>query len=490
MIGIRAGLAVTIGPVIAIWVGCASAQSNESARIARVEHGLLPTVAVRGQRDTAYALADRMQRYRVPGVCIAVIDGGRLAWARAYGVTEVGGAQPVDTTTLFQAGSISKAITSVAALRFVDRGRVGLDEDVNQRLRSWKVPDTALTGSRPVTLRGLLSHGAGLNVPSFPGYVRGTRIPTILQVLEGTAPSNTPPVRVEIAPGSEWRYSGGGLTVVQQLLSDVSRRSFDDVVRDEVFRPAGMTQSTTEQPLPASRAPHAATGHSAGRAIEGRWRVYPEIAAAGIWSTAPDLARFGLAVGGAVRGNGLLKPATAQDMVTRQIGGWGLGFALEGSGDSMVVSHDGSTSGFTARVLVLPATGQGIAVMTNGESEALISEIMRAVAHEYGWPVRRRIEKTVGAVDPAGYAELVGQYRVTLGERTFDFTVSTSGEGPRRTLLITGPGGQPGELLPISPFRFFSRDTGNEFTFVREGNQIPMMLLDQQGQRFEARRMP
>ena len=465
---------------------------RDAARIARVERGLLPTVAVRGRRDTTYLLADRMRRYRVPGVSIAVIEKGRVAWARAHGSIDSGGAQRVDTTTLFQAGSISKAITAVAALRCVERGLLRLDEDVSLRLSAWKIPDHEWSARRPVTLRGLLSHGAGLNVPSFPGYAAGTPIPTVLQVLRGAPPANTPPVRVEIEPGAEWRYSGGGITVVQQLLTEVTGSTFAELLRETVLERAGMKATTAEQPLSAARATSAATGHSAGRPIAGRWRVYPEIAAAGLWSTAPDLARFGVAVMGAIRGDRatLLRTDPAREMVTRQMGNWGLGFALGGAGDSATVGHDGSTAGFAARVLVIPATGQGIAVMTNGESDALIDEIMRAVAREYAWPARPRIEKTVAAVDVSAYVALAGRYRVDLGDRAVDFTVIVEGSGDGRRLLIAGPSGQPGELLPLSAQRFFSRDTGNEFTFEAEGNAIARMLIDQQGQRFAARRLP
>jgi CubicO group peptidase (beta-lactamase class C family) len=307
----RATLAAVVIGVGALFVACGGCSrvaiepgqaAGDTTRMARVERGLLPAVAVRGRPDTAYVLPDRMRRYGVPAVSIAVIDGGRLAWSRAYGVLEAGGGQPADTSSLFQAGSISKAIAAVAALRCVERGLLALDEDVNLRLRAWKVPRSQWSSARPVTLRGLLSHGSGLNVPSFPGYPSHAAIPTVPQVLEGAPPANTPPVRVETEPGAEWRYSGGGMTVVQQLIADVSGRPFADVVRETVLAPAGMTHTVTEQPLSPAHAASAATGHAAGAPVVGRWRVYPELAAAGVWSTAPDLARFGLAMLHAIRG--------------------------------------------------------------------------------------------------------------------------------------------------------------------------------------------
>ena len=454
---------------------------SEAARIARIEHGLLPTVAVRGRGDTTYTLSDRMKRFGVPGVSLAVIDQGRLAWARAWGVIDSGGAR-VDTATLFQAGSISKAITAVAALRLVDRGVLRLDDDVNQKLTTWKVPASDRTRDRPVTLRGLLSHGAGFNVPSFPGYGAGMPVPTLLQVLDGAVPANTQPVRVVVVPGTEWRYSGGGYSVVQQLIEDATGRTFTEVLREDLFAPAGMTRTLAAQPLPAPLASSAAIGHSGGAR---RSNVYPELAAAGLWSTAPDLARFGVSVVRTIQREpgALLTPGTARDMVTRQIGEWGLGFALGGgAGDSLTVAHGGSTVGYVARVIVLPATGQGLAIMTNGESEALIDEIQRSVAREYAWPVRPRVEKQVATVEPATFAALTGLYRVVLGDRNVDFRVEVDGD----RLILIGPSGRPGELLPLSGLQFFSQDTGNEFSFTREGHAITGMVIDQQGQRFTA----
>ena len=173
-------------------------------------------------------------------------------------------------------------------------------------------------------------------------------------------------------------------------------------------------------------------------------------------------------------------------MLSRQLGDWGLGFALSGAGDSASFGHHGSTAGYTARLVVLRGTGQGIAVMTNGESEALIDEITRSVAREYRWPVPPRVEKSVAKVDPAAYAALAGRYRVTVGERAFDFVVTVN--GPR--LLITGPSGRPSELLPESALRFFFQDSGNEFTFVREEpGRVTSMVIDQQGERYTARRL-
>ncbi|MBC7789376.1 MAG: beta-lactamase family protein [Anaerolineae bacterium] len=434
-------------------------------RIGRIERGLLPAIAVRGRADTTFVLADRLRRYGVPAVSIAVIDGGRVVWARAYGKVEAGRSEPVDTTTLFQAGSIGKMVTSVAALRLVDEGVLKLDENVNNRLAAWKVPESALTSDSPVTLRRLLSHGAGVGVASFyPGYKPGEPVPSLRQVLDGLPPATNPPVRVEIKPGTEWRYSGGGTSIVQQLLVEVTKTDFPSFMQRVVLEPAGMRRSTFVLPETTDLRGHATAHSPADAPVPGRWRTHPELAAAGMWSTPSDLAQFGVMLLNVKRGASatILKPGTALKMLTRQIGSWGLGVALSGgSGDSATFGHEGSTVGFTSRLLLFGETGQGVAIMTNGESEALINEITRSVASEYKWPVRSRPEKLVARVDPAGFAALAGKYRIRLGERIIDVSVTTDGQH----LFFIGSSGRPAAHAP-------SRQTSVLFPGIRHGDHL------------------
>lgn len=499
-------IAVTCAGVGLSAVACAGAKANApelqarassaaidtslATRIQRVERGLLRAIAVMEGADTGLALAARMRRFHVPAVGIAVISNGRLAWARGYGVLEAASSQRVDTATLFQAGSISKAVTAVGAMRLVERGTLSLDEDVNRRLKSWKLPPSPGTAGRPATLRTLLSHTAGLNVPSFGGYEAGALMPTVLQILRGEAPANTPAVAVEGTPG-EWSYSGGGTMVVQQLMSDATHLAFASLMHQLILEPAGMRRSTFDQPLAPERVGNAAAGHTAAGPLPGRWRTYPELAAAGLWSTPSDLARFGAALLqslGPIGSGTLLYEASLREMLIRRQGGWGLGFVVSGTGDSVIFGHDGSTAGFTSRLLLRAATRDGLVVMTNGESEALIDEIVRSVAREYGWPEESRPPKTVVAVDATHLPALAGVYRVELGERHFDFTVTVGGG----RLMMASGGGTPAEILPSSDTHFFSPDTGSEVIFVREGAKAAtaFTLVQSGGGRFTAKRLP
>jgi len=384
------------------------------ARIARVEQGLTTRIVVKGATGRKMSLMERMAYHQVPAVSIALINDGRVEWARAYGVAEVGGTRPVDPATLFQAGSISKAITAIGTLQLVEQGKLALDGEANRQLLSWKIPDNAFTRQRPVTLRMLLNHSAGTTVHGYDGYARGEPLPTLHQTLEGIAPAKADPVRVDVLPGSLWRYSGGGYSIIQQLMEDASGQPFATFIGHGVLEPLRMADSTFAAPLPPAREGNAASGHDdQGHVIEGRWRNYPESAPAGLWSTPRDLAQVVLAVqqAGAGRAGAILSPETARTMLTRGLGEYGLGFFVEDLGDRTSFSHSGGVAGYRAQLYGYTGTGQGVVVMTNSDSgAALIDEILCSIAEEYGWPEFKVVEKTPGVVDVAVNRQAAGEY--------------------------------------------------------------------------------
>jgi CubicO group peptidase (beta-lactamase class C family) len=294
--------------------------ASPAKRITHIENAILQEPLLRSATPVALPLADLMAQHSVPGVSIAVINDGALEWARGYGVRETGQPGPVTPDTLFQVCSISKPVAALAALRLVQEGRIDLDENVNHYLTSWCIPANGDWQPR-VTLRHLLSHGAGLTQHGFPGYNRRALLPTLRQVLDGEPPANTGPVRVNALPGTQFRYSGGGTTVVQQLLMDVTGLPFPRLMRELVLDPLGMQPSTYEQPLPEARWADAASGHRTGGApVDGQWHGYPEMAAAGLWTTPSDLARVALAVqrARAAEPDSFLRKEIVDEMLTYQ----------------------------------------------------------------------------------------------------------------------------------------------------------------------------
>jgi CubicO group peptidase (beta-lactamase class C family) len=277
--GIGAGLLVGVSP--AGW---------RAANPAAIEDDL-DIAAPGGKPVLGLDLATALAVLHGPSISVALIDGGGLAWARVWGDASV--------STRYQAASLSKLVTAVAALRLVEQGRLALDRAVNADLGIWHVPDSELTRGHPVTLRGLLSMTGGIGVPGYLGYVPGTPLPNLLQILNGEAPANSPPVRVAYVPGTRFAYSGGGgYEVVQALIEAATHLPFNEALQDLVLRPAGMEHSLFAQPLPAEFSADAARGHyDDGRELPGGWRVMPELAAGGLWSTATDLARLLIEVG-------------------------------------------------------------------------------------------------------------------------------------------------------------------------------------------------
>ena len=448
--------------------------ASPEARAARVEQGLLPGIVIAGRPVPARPLAARMAALKTPGVSVAVINDGAVEWTKGYGITEAGGATPVTPQTVFQAASLSKPVAALAALRLVEQGKLTLDQDVNERLTSWKVPENEFTRTEKVTLRRLLSHSAGLTVSGFPGYAADAQVPTLVQVLNGEKPANTAAITASVVPGTIWRYSGGGYTVMQQLLLDVTGRPFPALLADLVLTPVGMTDSTYEQPLPESRRAAAASGHRAGGdVLPGRFHTYPEMAAAGLWTTPTDLAKFLIEIQRAAQGRStILTAAMAREMITVQKGSYGLGLSVDGSGVSASFGHGGSNAGFKCHMTAFVDGGRGAVVMTNGDRGGrLASEIMRAVAAEYGWPSFKPRQKTVVAVEPAALAPLAGRYELRPGRV---LTVAVEGGA-----LIVIDGAQRIELFPESPTRYFDLVEEHDLEFVKGADgRIMHMLID------------
>lgn len=272
----------------------------------------------------------------------------------------------------------------------VEEGLLSLDAPVNEQLSGWKIPDNALTARTPVTLHHLLSHTGGLTVSGFPGYAAGADLPTVEQILNGAAPANTPPVVVDLAPGLRQRYSGGGITVVQLLMTQVAGADFTDLMQTRVLGPLGMSASAYAQPLPEALADHTATGHRAdGEATPGRFHTYPELAAAGLWTTPSDLSRFVIGLNDAYTGRSevVLQQPTARAILTEVRDGWGLGLKVAGQGRDLRYSHSGSNDGFRAMMVGFPERNQGVVIMTNGDlGGVLIASLLQAIAAEYDWP--------------------------------------------------------------------------------------------------------
>ena len=359
---------------------------SPAAQIARVEAAQSPN----RQGLDPYTLPQLMERVHVPGVSIAVARDFQVQWIKTYGLADVSADMPVTAETRFQAASISKPVTAFAVLRAIEAGKLSLDEDVNRYLKSWKVPDNEFTRHHAVTLRALLSHTSGTGDGfGFPGYAPGADRPTLVQILDGKSPSNVGPVFWERPPFTASKYSGGGIVIVQLVLQEVYSQPFAEIMRELVLEPVGMTHSTYEQPLPAEMDRTAARAHNGdGKAMDTKWHVYPEQAAAGLWTTPTDLVKFGIELQKALRGESkLLSHATALEMVAPVgTGPFAIGFGIEKRGEGWYFTHSGGNWGFQCDLLMHRLKGYGVAVMTNSDSGGrIINEIETRVAAAANW---------------------------------------------------------------------------------------------------------
>jgi CubicO group peptidase (beta-lactamase class C family) len=358
-------------------------------RIARVEQGLLSESSDPKWKKTG--LEDRMEFYNVPGVSVAVINDYQIEWVKGYGVLDKDSNEPVSPETIFQTGSIAKSVVAVAALHYSAQGFFDLDKDVNNYLTSWTVPVNSFMAEENVTLRRLLSHHAGVTVHGYRGYSQGEAIPNLQQVLDGAPPANSPPVQVDIVPGSKFRYSGGGYMIVQQLLEDTAQTPFSVIMQNTVLEPWKMNASTFDSPLPEFYWTIAATGHRAdGQPIPGRWHTYPEMGSgASMWSTPSDMANFAIKLMLAYQGqpDSVLSKEMAFQMLSPEEEGLGLGvYVGNDGGDLFYFFHDGANDGYKSYMVAYLERGQGVIILTNGDNgDALGREILNSVSVEYGW---------------------------------------------------------------------------------------------------------
>ncbi|KAA0993349.1 serine hydrolase [Dyadobacter aurulentus] len=438
-----------------------------SEKIRLVESSLLPAIVMEGETIPYMSITDRMKQLDVSGLGLAIIKDGRIEWAKSYGIADRQSGRAVNEHTLFQAASVSKPVTALAVLHWVEKGKFELDTDINHYLKNWKVPENEFTKTEKVTLRRLLSHEAGITVHGFRGYSVSDSVPTLSQVLRGEKPANSRPIVPDTIPGSIFRYSGGGYTIIQQALTDQLGKAFPDIMQETVFDRIGMKNSTFGQPVPAKFRSNAATGYRAnGKEIDGNWHTYPELAAAGLWTTPTDLARYVIEIQQSLKGksNRIISRETASTMVTNPSHPYGLGPMLISQDDSLVFIHGGSNEGFRCIYIAEATTGNGAVIMTNSDNDfTLIYDIVRSIAKVYNWFFYKSGKISRFDLNNDQLARLTGTYN--MPGYTFEL-VQNNG------LLHLKPHWEKPvmELLPKSLTQFTDRDGRYDVEFVYDNS--------------------
>lgn len=372
-------------------ISCLAAQSAYSKeveeKIRQFENSLSGRVILK--QKGRYTLEDRMAYYNVKGLSIAVVHDYKVAWAKGYGWADKKERKPVTPETLFEPGSISKSLNAVGLLKLVQDQKLDLHTDINTYLTSWQFPYDSISHGKKITLAQLLSHSAGLTVHGFPGYDLTAQIPTVPQILDGEYPANTPPVRSAFEPGIRFQYSGGGTTISQLMLMDVTKQPYDVYMYENVLKPMGMVNSFYTQPAPEDRQDLCASGYYPdGRQVPNKFHAYPEQAAAGLWMTPTDLCQYIIETQLAYAGKSAR--VLNQDMTRLRLSPYNdassaLGVFMEDRNGTLYFQHSAGNEGFCGQYYGSLESGDGVAVFLNTNSYAILPEVINSIATVYQW---------------------------------------------------------------------------------------------------------
>ena len=459
---------LVVAPFALTLVACSApvtvpAQDSIGARIARIENGLVPVVHIVGDDPVTFNLEDRLEEFGVPGMSVAFVEDGEISWSKAWGMADVASGRPMDVDTLLLAGSISKPVAAIRALQLAENGVFDLDEDVNRYLKSWQLPENEFTSKEKVTIRRILNHTAGLTVWGFPGYDKGDDVPTVIEVLDGLG--NTDPVRVFQEPGKAWLYSGGGTTIMQLAITDQEGLSFPDTMQAHVLDPMRMPGSTFENPLPEEYHSIAATGYRInGDEVEGKWPIYPEMAAAGLWTKPSELIQYAIEIQRIHQTgeDGVLRHDTVVEMLSPGLESFGLGPMI----DEFTFSHGGADEGFRAHLVAWKDQPYAVVAMVNSDNGRILREFLLSVAREYDLRGIEQEIREVADMQAEQMSRFEGRYEMPEYET---FNVRLVGD---RLEMKSGSFDPPLLVLPQSSNEFFSVTDGEIVTFDVDGDEV------------------
>jgi CubicO group peptidase (beta-lactamase class C family) len=438
-----------------------------------VETGLFPTTQIADSNYRPSTIQQRLKDLHIPGVSVAVINNYKLEWAKGYGMADVAANSAVTPATLFLAGSISKSVNALGVLKLADQKKIDLYKNINDYLKSWKFPEDSFTKDRKVTTANLLSHTAGLSVHGFPGYTPGDSLPTVQQILDGQRPANTEAVRSIFPPGTKFKYSGGGTTISQLMITDLTKKPYEQYMEEEVLRPLNMQNSTYRQPLEKGAWRQYATAYSTNeQPVKGRFHIYPEMAAAGLWTNPTDLSKFIIETQLSYMGksNKVLSTAMTRTMLTFYIdSSVGMGVFLPEQDGKKFFSHGGADEGFRAFYFGSLEDGYGAVVMVNSDNGNIMGEIMNSIAAVYKWPRLFPVNKRKTVTLPTD------SLRQFTGRYYFPTNDSALVEMKDNKLFIRLNNDQPTRAFFTDGRSFFTLDYPSRLSFItNEKNEIEL----------------
>lgn len=443
---------------------CISRERSTERKI-QLETEMRGQVKFLGEPENFSSIRSKMSEYKIPALSLAVINEGKIEWADIYHNADFPEEQNLDCASIFQAASLSKPVTFLAAVRMHAAGEIDLDENIENYLKDFELPQGKQTAENPVTFRNIFSHTSGISAGGYQGYAKDLTIPSDLAILRGEEGVNTPPIEVISAPGEMLAYSGGAYTLAELALQDLYGDEFANIMKKWILAPAGMQNSAFTQPLPDSTSNPVAKGYTpSGAVITGGWRNHPEQAAAGLWSTSIDMAKFLIEMYNAYQGkSSIFSPSDIKSIISHERDGHVYGFILARSGDDIAITHYGGNAGYRTGMTISLTSGNGLVYLMNSDNGgALGNELILSASQVYNWQHFQQTNVQRKQVSAEVLTGLTGEYR---WNNQVDLSISLNEKDKQISLYF--PNGDEYKLVPIvgDELDFIHPNTGVQVSF-------------------------
>ncbi|TRZ42426.1 serine hydrolase domain-containing protein [Robertkochia solimangrovi] len=471
--------------VLFLIASCSSGTQESGTEKEQLERGLRGQVKILEEPEKLSTITDQMKAYKIPTLSLAVIREGQIDWSEMYLNPDFSDGIIADSIRIFQAASLSKPVTFMAALRMHSAGEIDLDKDIEEYLQRYTLPAGKQTEENPVTFRNIFSHTSGITAGGYEGYERSLPIPSDRDILEGKEGANSPAIAVITPPNEQLLYSGGGYTLAETALQDLYQEDFSKIMKKWILEPVGMHDSEFTQPLPATKINQVAKGHAyTGEVIEGGWRNHPEQAAAGLWSNATDMAKFLIEIYKAYHGNSaIFSQDDIRTILNQERDGHVYGFIVDRSGDEIAITHYGGNAGYRTGMTISLTSGNGLVYLTNSDNGGnLGNELLLSASQIYNWKHFKQTEVQRKQVSDEVLNGLAGAYKWNDQiDLSIGFDEST------RLISLYFPNGDQYELVPIQgdALDFIHSNTGVQVSFQKENNFRSFTLYGQSAIRIE-----
>jgi len=457
---------------------CICTEKSRERKV-QLEEGIREQVKFLGESEDFCSITTRMAEYNIPALSLTVINQGKIEWSDIYRNANFPEEHHLNCSSIFQAASLSKPVTFLAALRMHSAGRIDLDKNIQEYLKDFVIPQGKQTVENPVTFRNIFSHTSGISPGGYQGYARNLPMPSDLDILRGSEGVNTPAIEVLTPPNETLAYSGGGYTLAELALQDIFNDEFSNIMKKWILEPAGMNHSEFTQPLTAQDSILVAKGHSqSGEVIEGGWRNYPEQAAAGLWSNSIDLAKFLIQIYRAYQGDSsIFSQSDIQSIISDERNGSVYGFLLNRSGDDISITHYGGNAGYRTGMTISLTSGNGLVYLINSDNgEPLGNELLLSASQVYNWKHFKQTNVQRKQVEPEILKELSGKYK---WNNQIDLVVTFDETNNKVSLYF--PNGDEYKLVPVigEELDFIHPNTGVKVSFLKKDDFQSFTLYGQ-----------